>query len=644
MGTLDDRGARILVVGDEPALRGGRVVTAPGAGLTGPAILTVVGRRGATTVGVRVEEQAGVPAQVLVVSDALAARMGHDDGATWRLENSAAVPLRSLTMECPGEGAPGDVLTAIRDDLALAGQCLWLGSDPTMCVVDVADQDLRVREVDAGMTGLVEIVPSTGVDLFLDGSRTGLDVVVLADCSASMETDDLPAPDRSGRYRTRLDALKEALHQMLEARLRVSGRDSQVALLRFADTVRQVFPDREGMATLDATAPPAVRVAFEGAVRGLTAFGPTDISEAILRAAELLDRYGRPDHDRLVVLVSDGNDWTPKTADSTGEIVVAKDDPVTLVEHLHQDRGIRFHTVGVSDASLYQAWVRRTKVQNATLAPDHPLLEELVRVGGGDPSRIGGIDVLEQYFSGLGAGLTRHVGTPRPAPFPRLGPATVDQVQLLADDDVAECAAAVERLRAAIYSLERVVSPLAGRELRGWSPFKLTAKCLKALDRDLKRKVDSEWSFETVLLRLHNVMVEQGPGRRLPEGHELSEVVWDIRECLRPMVSRLNDLRQVHAHDKSSGSSADQKIVERAADALVHYVGRRVLEENDAARWAQLRTGLLVDAADATEAAVQKAWSFVGGEGEAPAVPDRQGLVDAVPEDLSTLLDLRVRD
>jgi hypothetical protein len=130
MGILDDKGTRLVVVADEPALAGGRVVTAPGSGVSGPAILTVVGRRGSSIVGVRVEEHADVPPQVLVVSDALAARAGFDDGAPWRLEGSTAVPLRSLTVQIPGEESPEDVLTALRDDPGLAGQCLWLGADP----------------------------------------------------------------------------------------------------------------------------------------------------------------------------------------------------------------------------------------------------------------------------------------------------------------------------------------------------------------------------------------------------------------------------------------------------------------------------------------------------------------------------------
>src|SRR6185312_14286284 len=101
-----------------------------------------------------------------------------------------------------------------------------------------------------------------------------------------------------------------------------------------------------------------------------------------------------------------------KTAESTGELVFAADDPVSLTAHLHRRRRIRLHAIGISNNELYEAWLRRGYRDNPGLRPDHPLLERLVEVGGGDPTRIGGIDVLEQYFSGLGAGLTRHVGAP----------------------------------------------------------------------------------------------------------------------------------------------------------------------------------------------------------------------------------------
>src|SRR5205085_824333 len=46
--------------------------------------------------------------------------------------------------------------------------------------------------------------------------------------------------------------------------------------------------------------------------------------------------------------------------------------------------------------------------------PGNDQLIVLVQVGGGDPSRVGGLDVLEDYFSGLGSGVTTRVGTPGP--------------------------------------------------------------------------------------------------------------------------------------------------------------------------------------------------------------------------------------
>ncbi len=655
MGRLDAAGTRLVVTTEQPALRGGRLLTGVGSGVAGPAVLTVSGRRGAGAVGVRVVEDPDVPPQVLVASDALASRVGLEEDVPWRLEGAPATPLRKLTVEALVEEPQETLWRAIKEDAGLVGQCLWLTADPTTCVLEAGNRQVRVRSVDAVAGGLVEIAPTTEVELFVAGARVGLDVVVLADCSGSMDVDDLPVSIAGGwgssrpQYRTRLDALKEALQQMLQARLRVSGRESQFALLRFSDEVCQVFPREEGMVSLDASAPPSTVAEFRRAVAGLGANGPTDVPEALLRAAELLDRYGRPDNDRLVVLVSDGKSWTPKTAEATGEIVVAKDDPVTLVEHLHKRRGIRFHAVGISNASFYEQWVRRTGYRNPTLVPDHPLLGELVRVGGGDPTRIGGIDVLEQYFSGLGAGLSRYVGTPRVGGRqPQLGRSTVEQLRDVRQDNAVECAAAVERLRGAISELNFAASSVAGRELGDWLPFLFSAKTNYILHRELTLKVSDQYSFENVLYRLHLVMVERGPGRRRGQQSQLPDSLKEIYDCFRPLVQqRLNPLRQVYAHDKSGGSGAEQREVAQVSEALVHYVGRRVLEPGDSVRWAQLRTRLLLDAAEATEAAVRRAWEVADVTAPTTAAgrePTSPRSVDRSPEDLSLVLDLRVRD
>jgi hypothetical protein len=534
---------------------------------------------------------------------------------------------------------------------------MWTAGDVGGTVVELGSRPFRVRAIDgrSSSLGLREVTATTAIELFVPGSRVGLDVVVLADCSGSMDVADLPdETERVGArwgtttYRTRLEALKEALHHMLAARLRVAGRESRIALLRFNSSVQQRFPLGEGMVAVDSSAPPEVVDAFRDAVDGLYSHGGTDIPSALLMAAEVLDRHGRPDNDRLIVLVSDGRKWAPKTADATGELVFAADDPVSLVAHLHDRRKIRLHAIGISNDALFDAWVRRGNPDHPNLRPDHPLLTRLVEVGGGDPTRIGGIDVLEGYFSGLGAGLTRHVGRPAAGPGTRRLTATTATLlhQHTRRGSQDRCESAAARLRSAIHELNDYARLLALRQLNSYIPFDRTDQFDYILDKgELLLPVRSQYEFEVVLRRLHIIVVEQGPGRRTPENSTVPEPLAEIYDCFRPYVGRLNPLRQVYFHDKTGNSGPDQKDWERAVTAQRHYVGVAKIASDDAARWDELRTRLLEDAADVTEDAVAVARRRDVDLGAARAEPPPgEEQPPTGPADFSMQFDLRVRN
>jgi hypothetical protein len=161
------------------------------------------------------------------------------------------------------------------------------------------------------------------------------------------------------------------------------------------------------MEQLDATSPEQLVTEYRHAVALLAPDGTTDIGNALHEAANLLYRHGRPGNDKLVVLVSDGATWVPSGDSGTGEVVETVKEPVSLMAHLHRDLGIRLHAIGISTPELYRlAGGDMTKPQ---LVPDHGLLEELVKVGGGDPTTVGGLDVLADYFAGLGGGILHRV-------------------------------------------------------------------------------------------------------------------------------------------------------------------------------------------------------------------------------------------
>ncbi|AGL18918.1 vWA domain-containing protein [Actinoplanes sp. N902-109] len=429
-----------------------RLLVVPGPGLAGagrlvvsrqdlaadaPGLLTV-GSSGGQRLGVQLFSRPELPPGVLAIGADLAAEQGLDDpGTPWSLSvQPAAVPTR-ITLEPMTDGDLQEASRALLSAADLAGRVLF--SDPAGSTwLTVAGMPFRLREATGPdgheLHGLLRIGRDTELMLYARSGRTGTDIVVLADCSGSMSIDDVPPvtgedpyswrsrqPGRASTMR-RSEAQRQALLRLLDSRLSTAGRVSRIALVRFTTDCSVVFPAGSGMAEMSADSEPAVAADYRREVgRLLPASSNTDIGKALHFASELLHRHGVPGNEQLIVLISDGADWNPKGAESTGEAVAASTDPVSLMDELHQAAGIRLHAIGISDEAAFRRyWSREGNgaAPQPWMVPDHRLLADLVRVGGGDPSRIGGLDVLEKYFGGLGGGVTTRIGVPARAADP----------------------------------------------------------------------------------------------------------------------------------------------------------------------------------------------------------------------------------
>ena len=355
-----------------------------------------------------------VPPGVIAAGDDLTAEWDIDiDLARWALERVDPVPVRELVLELPTERDPAEAARDITG-AGLVGELLWIPADGSDVTLTVGDLPHRVRHIDVGgRRGIVaRLTRETRVELYASAVRAGVDIVILADCSGSMGVDDLPLgmesqwPATGARWMRRMEALQQALRDLLQMRLQISGRVSRIALVEFTHETKRRFPRDGGMAQLDGGSSADVVEQFRNAVVLLRAEGGTNIGNALHEAANLLYQHGHAGNERLIVLVSDGADWAPKGEQGSGEMVYAVEEPVSLMAHLNRDMGIRLHAIGISTADLFR---RRGYAPSASLVPNHDLLEELVKVGGGDPTTIGGLDALEDYFSGLGSGITHRV-------------------------------------------------------------------------------------------------------------------------------------------------------------------------------------------------------------------------------------------
>ncbi|MFG2819841.1 vWA domain-containing protein [Kitasatospora sp. NPDC048365] len=399
----------------------------PAAGL--PVLLTLESGGSGVTAELRLVPLAEVPAGVVALGEERAAALGLEAspvGQTWRIDRPPVVPLRRIRLEMPTE-SPLDAAVRELADAGLAGRLLWLPAEPDHELwLEVSGLPYRVQLADAdGQRGVLgEITAQTEVELFASGARNGVDIVVLADCSGSMSVDDIPGLREEGGggflsvfrrpaaapRQQRMEALRSALQYLLEMRLQLSGRVSRIALVQFTHSTHQVFPRGGGMAELDAGSAGTTAAEFRQAVALLRPVNAgTDIGNALHDAANLLYHHGKPGNEKLVVLVSDGAHWAPKGDQGLGEVVRAAEEPVSLMEHLHRDMGVRLHAIGISTPAMYQQWVRDGNQGGTALEPNHQLLGQLVRVGGGETAAIGGFDVLAHAFSGLGSGTTRRV-------------------------------------------------------------------------------------------------------------------------------------------------------------------------------------------------------------------------------------------
>jgi hypothetical protein len=409
---------RLAVVPGGGPVAGTRVGVASGGG-GGPCVMSVRSGRGWLRTAVLATELAEVPAQHVVIDGDLAAQWDLDvaDDLQWQLDRTDPAPVRKLVLELPTERDPRDVAKDVAR-AGLVGELLWVPRAGTDVTVPVDGLPHRVRELDVGGKHEVvaRITKSTVVELYAPAARAGVDVVVLADTSASMGVEDLPFVRESvhgafgseKQWITRMDALREALRELLEIRMQVSGRVSRFALLEFDRRVRHSFPAGGGMVQLDAGTPDQLVTDFRRATASMKPSGSTDIGTALHSAANLLYQHGRPGNEKLIVLVSDGANWVPKGEQGTGEVVHTVQEPVSLMAHLQRDLGIRLHAIGISTVAMYRK--RGGDMNRPELVPNHTLLGELVKVGGGDPTTIGGLDVLADYFGGLGGGVNHRVG------------------------------------------------------------------------------------------------------------------------------------------------------------------------------------------------------------------------------------------
>jgi hypothetical protein len=598
------QGAAIVTVAPGPVIGGERIGVAPELG-GGTALLEVSpGEALGESAPVRLVPLAEIPPGVLVLGADLATRLGLDErggeGCALRTTGFARQRAEEVELELTVERPLDEVAGALAGSAELPGRVLMVrgGAAPG---IEVAGYPLRIRRLTPPPTAdeaLYEIDDQTRFSLFAPALRTSVDVVILADCSGSMAWNDIedradvaPMTVRRSLFGlrtrlvpaapvtiTRMEALKRALDSLLEVRLATPGRVSRIALVAFTERCTPRFPREGGMVEMDDRAPPELIQQFRDAVALLRPErAATDIGNALNHAAELLDRHGRPGNDRLIVLISDGADWKPRSGDDAGEVVRAVEEPVSLMEDLHQRMHIGLHALGISTEEIFSAWLGRTQAAafpHPSAVPNHKLLEALVAVGGGDPTRTGDATVLADYLSGLGQGVSRRLTLPvRPAPEARLGEAERAALRravavAAGNRAVAQSAPRRDELCQEVRRLCTLCNERAHR-LAGEDLFRIGVGNYQVLHRHLFEPARSRGELEGWWQHLQRQLFAARDPRLAPGGGDYP--VPGVAQALRRMVevAELMVGRPAIADDDAAGWLTLQvRVLERLRDVL----------------------------------------------------------------------------
>jgi hypothetical protein len=224
----------------------------------------------------------------------------------------------------------------------------------------------------------------TTINLFVPHRKGGVDMVILVDASNSMDLSDYVGADN--RVRSRLEGVRVALEALFQRRLASGSRVSRIATVVFGANTQMLYPQQQGGAMVELRNEALIED-IRASTRNLSPFGlqrlsvdrlQTNISGGLIYAAGLLNSFSLEGNEKMIVLLSDGADWTEDVESrSEGEIVSTAHDPAVLADSLHYDSQIRIHTVAISDEQALRKHEDRRYWDQAWAVPNTRLLRKV---------------------------------------------------------------------------------------------------------------------------------------------------------------------------------------------------------------------------------------------------------------------------
>lgn len=640
--TLSSTDVRLVPIQGDSLLYGDRILGH--ADLLGGAkyglLVSFPGDVSETQLPVRLFSDQQIPTKTLFISQELADRMGLMEGVqiTWELRTSGfqEIMATQLTLELTVEQPIEETLFQLNDSRELAEHLIHVlaSQDPAGLSMEIHGLPYRVRDLAPPCVSetIYEISRShTHISVLFPSNRSGVDIAILADCSGSMEIEDLTevsekpserrvrffgrtAPEIGERPVKRIQALRNALDELLQRRRRISGSTSRIALIAFGNVSECRFPKRGlGMIEIDENTPDDVIQQFRDSIGLLRVERwSTDIGQALQFAASHISNYGKPENERLIVLISDGANWKPKGKDD-GEMIDALQEPVSLMEQLHETMNIHLHAIGISNGEIYDRYLRRTGHRdepNSGLRPNHELLEHLVSVGGGDPTRIGDASVLEEYLQGLGAGVTRSLPVREDPRAPLLSNSERQKITeavrergtsgnpKISDTALKQLS---ERLWQQFLKCNDLYASFFGK-LGDWLfnvPIKLTSDAFGA---QMCWRANSRFEFERFITYVHMVFNEGLPEKlqevsRKPE--KIANLPLQLQEVAK--ITAGPEFKEVGVLRNKLNHLSNPADVQRVSEIMEKLLGLKYLSDDDAEGWFRMQVAILTQISDALD-------------------------------------------
>jgi hypothetical protein len=374
---------------------------------------------------VRLRVEANVPAGQIQVNQHFASHIGLRPNASrfWAIKRfPQIVSLRKVVLEPDAElddiEQECDVLRHRRDDF-FTHRSLFVKKnvDQESLSLYVAEKGyFRLRSIEPDLQTIqsdtiLVFKEQTQLELFVPLRKKAVDMVILVDVSTSMDFCDYV--DANNHKGSRLMGVQKALQALFERRLAAESRVSNIAILVFSSEIASLFPP----ASLTMTeVKQATRPDIQKSLRMLNATylsenvlyrGGTNLVAALHKAMDTFDMCSQEENERLLLLLSDGADWTRNTDENRdGEVSGMTDDPVEMAEISHHNSNIRIHTVAISDEQTFKRYITDPRhINNKKAIPNTRLLRAIANSTRGKYYESPDAKVLTKLFDELGQGI-----------------------------------------------------------------------------------------------------------------------------------------------------------------------------------------------------------------------------------------------